>query len=101
MLDIAQVQTIANQAVEDALGAAFIDGVLAKEAVDWVGDDALEVRVILRPDALAIVKDGKKLSAALGAVNDRLQEEGDMRFSVLRYATRADLRREVRGRTKS
>jgi hypothetical protein len=101
MLDIAQVQTIAKQAVEEALGAASIDDVLAKETVDWVGDDALEVRVILRPDALAIVKDGKKISTALGAVNDRLQAQGDMRFSVVRYATRADLRREARARAKS
>jgi hypothetical protein len=101
MLDIAQVRAIAEEVVRDKLGTRFVENVYAEEALDWVGDEALIVRVILLPNAAHVVREGRKVTATLSSLREQLQKHGDERFPLIRYATAADLRREKRARAKS
>lgn len=100
MLDITQVRDIAEEVVRAKLGTKLVEDVYAEPATDWTGDDALVVRVVLHPDAMSALTEGRKFSMAQRALGDRLLELGEMRFPLIRYATRADLRRMARARSK-
>ena len=56
MLDIARVRTIAEQAVRENLGASLIEAVHAEPGLDWTGDEALDVTVVVQKDAIRNLK---------------------------------------------
>ena len=101
MLDITRIRDIAEEIVRAKLGTGLVEDVDAEPAVDWTGDDALIVHVVLRPDALRALHTGSAFSAALRALSDRLQTLGEMRFPLIRYATRTKTRRKARDEAQS
>ena len=91
MLDTPQIDKIAKKAASETLGGANIVSVTSQPKVDWMGDDALEIMVVLQPGALALLS-GEAFNKALLELHDRLQNAGEDRFPFMRYATEDELK---------
>jgi hypothetical protein len=100
MLDIAQVRDIADEVVRDKLGTGLIEDVYAEPGLDWTGDDALDVMVVIQKDAMRKLQTGEELSAAQRTLGHRLMEQGEMRFPFITYTTRVGYRRKLRAKAK-
>jgi hypothetical protein len=100
MLDIAQIRTIAEEVIRDALGTDLVEDVYAEPGLDWTGDEALDILVVLRKDAVRALQPGKELSAANLDLSDRMVEHGEMRFPFISYTYRAGYRRRLRAKAK-
>jgi hypothetical protein len=91
MLDTKQIDEIAWAAANMTLGGASIVSVTSRPKVDWQGDEALEITVVLTPDAPASIG-GEAVIRMLSETHNRLQEAGDDRFPFMRYATEDELK---------
>jgi hypothetical protein len=91
MLDTKQIDEIAKNVAVETLGGANVVSVSSQPKVDWMGDDALEIFVILTPSAPASIS-GDAVNQTLSKIHDRLQEAGEDRFPFMRYATVDELK---------
>jgi hypothetical protein len=91
MLDTPQIDKIAKDAASETLGAANLVSVTSRAKVDWMGDEALEIMVVLTPGAPALIS-GDAVNKTLSEIHDRLQKAGDERFPFIEYATEDELR---------
>ena len=90
MLDAKQIDEIATNAARKNMGDGNIVSVTSQPKVDWQGDDALEIMVILAPGAPASIS-GEAVIKTLSEIHERLQEAGEDRFPFMRYATEDEL----------
>ena len=91
MLDTKQIDEIAISVANATLGAANVVTVSSQPMVDWMGDDALEIFVILAPNAQPSIS-GDAVNQTLSKIHHRLQEAGEDRFPFMRYATENELK---------
>ena len=101
MLDITRIRDIAEEVVRARIGTGLIEDVYAEPGSDWTGDDAIDVRVVIRPRAMREIARDRKLGPTLIALSDRLVELGEMRFPFIAYMTRAEYRAKTRAQSKS
>ena len=93
MLDTRRVTELALDAARAAALDAVIERISTEEAIDSVGEEALDIRVVLKPDWEIVLKSDSRFLLAL---HDRLQTHGDYRVPTARYSTEEELRRRER-----
>ena len=91
MLDLDRITEVAQEVARETFGAKWVRDVSAKPVSEWTGEDALEVLVVLDQSAVRRLKDGRKASAMLNILGDRLFGMGEPRFAHVRYATQEEL----------
>ena len=83
-----------EQAFAAELGPENVLEVAYGPTVDSQGRDALEIKVVIAPEAISEMKVGASLHA-LVRLQKRLHEMGDDRTPIVRYATKAELAQDA------
>jgi hypothetical protein len=90
MLDLPEIARLAKEAASANLSVQTVETVVAESTVDSVGDDALRVVIVVRPESVSRLQ-GEALVDTLLDIQTRLQEAGENRLPIVEYATAADL----------
>ncbi|HLQ91161.1 MAG TPA: hypothetical protein VK148_14125 [Xanthobacteraceae bacterium] len=91
LVDTTQIDTIAKEAASATPRPTNVVSVTSRPKVDWMGDEALEIMIVLTPGAPALIG-GEAVIQTLSRIHRRLQEAGDERFPFMRYATEDELK---------
>mgnify|MGYP001015739730 CR=1 FL=1 len=91
MLEQKKIIEIAQKAAVANLSSAAVHSVLSEPTVDSQGREALQITIVLTPDAVENIK-GENVLKMLVEIQDKLQEAGDERFPIMRYATEQELK---------
>lgn len=94
MLSIRKVSDLAHKVAADRLGSGQVEEVRAAPFLDSRGNDALKIVVIVAPGAVEDAS-GDTLLDILVDVQKRLHRQGDDRFAIVEYATRAEMTESV------
>ena len=78
------------QAATTSLPPGSVMRVIAEPMIDWVGEDALRVLIVLE-DGSVDRTTGAEVVETLHAIQQRLQAVGEDRFAYVEYATESDL----------
>jgi hypothetical protein len=81
-----QIVSIARTVATANLGSASFTGVLSGSTIDSMGREGLQITIVLAPGASVGVT-GEAAVNMVFDINKRLQDAGEERFSVVRYAT--------------
>jgi hypothetical protein len=90
MLSNIEITELARGIAREKLTPRRFDDVVVEPKVDWVGNDALRVLLIIPNAAVGRLK-GDALSGMLLELSDRLLAAGDERFPYIEFATREEL----------
>lgn len=90
MLPQAKIDEIVAEVATAYLTRETVERVMSEPTVDSQGEEALRITIVIRSDAVEKLKDDPVLDTLL-EINDRLQEAGEQRFPLIRYATQAEL----------
>lgn len=90
MLDLAKVTQIATGAAKATLGAHNVLRVESQPTMDWVGDEALRLLIVIAPGVVDAAED-KAFLKTLAQISDQLLDAGEQRFPFIHYATEAEL----------
>jgi hypothetical protein len=91
MLALDQITEVAQEIARAKFGAKRVEDVRVEPMSDWTGADALRVLVVLHPSVVKQLKNGKKASAMLFDLGNRLDRLGEQRFAYVDYATQEEL----------
>jgi len=89
-MDASEVARIAETVARDKLGSENVVRTVVEPMVDWVGDDAWRVWIVLAPDAVERISGDAALDN-LTELQHSLERAGDDRFGFVEYATEEEL----------
>jgi len=90
MLDYSTIRKIVHEAVQAHAPPQGVRDVLSEPDIDLDGNDALEITVVLTPEAVEALRGGA-VADALVAVQHGLRDAGEERFPFVRWSTEAEL----------
>ena len=90
MLNEPDINAIVRAAASANLSGGSVVDVMSEPTTDSVGDAALNIRIVLTPESTASVT-GDSLLNTLMQIKRKLQEAGDVRLPIVRYATQDEL----------
>ena len=95
MLTEAEIDNIAKQVATANLSTANVSGAISTPTTDPDGREALQITIVLTQTPTASIK-GSKLLDTLVQIQDQLQQRGEERFPIVKFATRKELEEEKR-----
>ena len=90
MIALDDASKIAAAIAVDTLGRDNVISALSQDAIDALGRDALSVTIVIQPGAADNFR-GDDLIATLARLHHSLEDAGDERSVIVRYATQAEL----------
>ena len=90
MLDQDRVDQIARDVATANLPRHAVTSVSSAPRTDSQGRDALQITIVLEPDAVPKIT-GDAVLDTLVQIHDNLRKAGDERFPIIEYATEAEL----------
>ncbi len=90
MLQTDEISQIVSEVVQANTTPKSVRRVMAEPATTSEGEDALQITIVLTPEAVAQLAAGDPLET-LVRIWDRLRASGDERFPILEYATEEEL----------
>lgn len=90
MLNQDKITEIAREVATANLSSAVVRDVITEPMVDWYGNDALRVLIVIAPGTEEHLP-GEAVLQTLAQIHDRLQAAGEDRFPFTEYATTEEL----------
>jgi hypothetical protein len=90
MPPITKIDQIVAEVATAILSRASVDSVRSEPTVDSQGDEALQITIVVKSDAVEKLKGDPALDIIV-QIQDRLIEAGEDRFPIVEYATPEDL----------
>ena len=94
MLNLIEVDRIANSAAQTALKGIELTEVHGEPTTDWEGRDALLITIVMRTGMEAKVT-GNAVAQALVRIHRDLSLAGDERFPYIEFATEDEMLKEM------
>jgi hypothetical protein len=90
MLEQTKIRQIAREVATTSLPRSVVRDVLIEPAIGFMGDEILQITILIEPDAVSRIAGDAAATAAI-QMQDRMLEAGEERFPVVSYATEEEL----------
>jgi hypothetical protein len=85
-IDERKIISIATEVATANLGSSSFADVRSNPTIDSMGREALQITIVLTPGSSAKVT-GEAAANTVSDINQKLQDAGEERFSIVRYST--------------
>jgi len=86
MLEKETINAIAKTVATANLGSQSLSSVTSAPTIDSLGRDAIQITIALTPGSSDAIS-GTAAVRTSAEINQKLQEAGEERFSIIRYST--------------
>lgn len=90
MLEPGRINEIVSEIATATLSRTNVERVMSTPTVDSRGEDALRITIVIKPEALQLLKGNPVLDILL-QIQQRLQGAGEERFPIVEYSTPEEL----------